>query len=136
MPPASKPTPPNPASGPSGEIQVIGLVLAEIRALRQEQSDHGDQVMRSLGAIDQRLSDGDKRLDDHSERIDNVEALIRKSNGAPTPSTEKTKKGNKVPWYVIAAATGALTLVGDRFAKFIINGLADPPVASVSSPKP
>lgn len=134
MPPSNKP----PSTGPSGELNVLALVLTEMRAMRQENREQTDSILKHLGSIDQRLQDGTKRMDDQSGRIENLEQIAAKPGMVITapavePKTASAKK-SKVSWWVVAAATGALTLVGDRFAKFIINGLADPPVASAPLP--
>lgn len=102
---------------------------AEFKELRKELSAvtarmaSGSEVMRAL----RRDVDGVKA---HCALTHSPTALERKSKNASNAETEPITKSKPIPWWLVLLIGGVLSVVGERFAKFVINGMADPPAAT------
>ena len=108
--------------------------------------DNAAEARKEFGDIRSELSDVKIRLAEGSERMKNMRkdidsnagkcvyhagttALIKKQ----MPDTDTiTKKKKVLPWWLPILAGGALAFVGEKAARFIINGLADHPVAAAA----
>lgn len=104
--------------------------------------DNAAEARKEFGDIRSELSDVKIRLAEGSERMKNMRkdidgnankcvyhagttALVRKQE-------EPARKKKDIPWWLPLLAGGALAFVGEKATRFIINGLADPPVAAVN----
>lgn len=109
--------------------------------------DNAAEARKEFGDIRSELSDVKIRLAEGSERMKNMRkdidgnankcvyhagttALQKKGE----PSTDRVSRKKSLPWWLPLLVGGALAFVGEKAARFIINGLADPPVTAVTAP--
>lgn len=104
--------------------------------------DNAAEARKEFGDIRSELSDVKIRLAEGSERIKNMRRDIDASalkcvyHASTTALVKKTdsqtehvsKKG--MPWWLPLLVGGALAFVGEKAARFVINGLADPPAVT------
>jgi hypothetical protein len=97
-----------------------------------------DNIDSRLNEGNRRFTEQDARADEHSDKIENALELVRqyrtvKQSKESDGTTTVTKK-KAMPWWLPLLIGGALAFVGERAAKFVLNGLADPPPSVVTKP--
>ena len=112
---------------------------AQAKETRGEFSDLRSEV----SDVKTRLAEGSERMKNLRRDVDSAKvkceghhsiatvALQRKDDAS---GARRPEKKHSPPWWVALFLGGALAFVGDRAAKFLINGIADSPVATASPP--
>ena len=111
--------------------------------------DNAAEARKEFSDIRSDIADMKVRLAEGSERMKNMRRDIDDTKGRcavhSTTALEKkratddeTRTHNKkgMPWWLPLLVGGALAFVGEKLARFVINGLADPPAAAVNAPAP
>lgn len=152
-----------PSHKSSSEISITLTLMEQVEGLRSDfrattetivkkLEDQGRETATKIDSLREDVSDMKVRLARGSERMENLRrdvdglrpTALEKKKSAPSPSeatTEKSSKSSKMAWWIPLLVGGALAFVGERGAKFVINGLADAPtppvvVAPPYPPKP
>jgi len=117
-------------------------IAAKLDAQTKESRDDFKEVREDLTEIKARLASGSEQIRTLRRDVDaqggkcaihGTAALERKTAGDVTTCAHRRSP----PWWLVLLAGGALAWGGERFARFVINGIADPPAApALATPKP
>lgn len=155
MPPAHKPT-------QSGELSIVVALMESIEGLRSDLYAQTDTINKKLDSQNKelvqkidanaaearnefselrsdmadmkiRLAEGSERMRTLRRDVDEAKAL-RGTTALQKKTEEETRPHKKgMPWWLPLLLGGALAFVGEKLARFVINGLADQPV-TVTAP--
>lgn len=145
----------------SEETNLITAFVEQMKGLRQELKDQNKSINDKLDAqtkenreefrdIRNDLAEVREGMAKGSERMENMRRDIGKLENAPrcdcNPSAALERKQMeatteissakkiKISWWQMILIGGALTYLGEKAVKVLINSLADPPAASQSKP--
>jgi chromosome segregation ATPase len=115
--------------------EIVKKIDANASDARREFSE----IRSEMADMKARLAEGSERMKNLRRDVDGIvtkcavqhpstTALQRK-----TDETDKVSKKKSMPWWLPLLVGGALAFVGEKAARFVINGLADPP-AQVAKP--
>jgi hypothetical protein len=113
----------------------------KLDAQSRETRSEFKELREDITEIKTRLASGSEQIRTLRKDVDaqgskcstvhSTTALERKGAGDVTTSRHRRAPA----WWAVLLAGGALAWGGERIAKFVINGMADPPAAVAPSPK-
>jgi septal ring factor EnvC (AmiA/AmiB activator) len=114
----------------------------KIDAQSKESRSEFKELRDDISEIKSRLASGSEQIrtlrkdvDAQGERCAVHGTTALEKRASPQPTTGRKAKATAPAWWVVLIAGGALAWGGERFAKFVINGMADPPPAVAPAPK-
>lgn len=147
-----------PSKHSSQEVSIIVALMEQVEGLRGDIAKQTDTISKKLdeqsresrsefkelrediSEIKTRLASGSEQIrslrkdvDAQGERctVHGTTALEKRHEPTDTSAVAKTPK---MAWWVPLLVGGALAWAGERIARFVVNGLADPPAAVAPSP--
>ncbi len=130
MPPANKQPAP-----PSGDFQVLQIILSEMRELRASMDDKlhdfGGRISAletTMQAMQRRFDDGSDQFHTHDNRITAIERKCLQNN-AKTEETKQDASG-RFPWWLVLFLGGALSFAGERIVKGVAGWVVNEPVVA------
>jgi hypothetical protein len=112
-------------------------IVKKIDANAVETRGELKDIRRDISEMKIRLGEGSERMRNLRRDVDGVVGKCATMHPAVPVTTalqrkqeESTRihKKRAMPWWLPLLAGGALAFVGEKLARFVINGLADPPV--------
>jgi hypothetical protein len=117
-------------------VKKIDANAVETRGeLKDIRADISDMKVR-LGEGSERMRNLRKDVDGVIGKCHTMHPAIPSTTALQRKQEESTviHKKRTMPWWLPLLAGGALAFVGEKLARFVINGLADPPPAVTAQP--
>lgn len=98
------------------------------------------ELRNEISDVKARLAEGSERMRNHGKDIDSIKATCQSKHPSTTALQRKEDSDSSrrpakksPPWWLTLLVGGSLAFVGERAAKFFINGMADQPLATIPS---
>jgi hypothetical protein len=112
-------------------------IVKKIDANAVETRGELKDIRRDISEMKVRLGEGSERMRNLRRDVDGVVSKCATMHPATVTTSALQRrqeestvihKKKSMPWWLPLLAGGALAFVGEKLARFVINGLADPPV--------